>query len=88
MSSESGDLERVRRWHRERALDAANKLENLLPHLREVVNLMRDGKGPGARPYALLYEARRELSRIVSPLGAGQPNRSGYDWHPMTEEDA
>lgn len=65
---------------RGRTLAAADRLEELLPHLREVVNLVRAGEGPGARPYALLYETRRELSRIVATLGAGLPSRSGYDW--------
>lgn len=85
-SSESPRLIELIQRHREGALIAADRLEELLPHLREVVNLVRASTGPGRRPYALLYEARRRLSRIVAPLGAGQPNPSGYDWDPPTEE--
>jgi len=61
-------------------LAAADRLEELLASYREVVNLIREGH---ERPYALLYEARRELGRVVATLGAGLPAASGYDWDPV-----
>lgn len=70
-----------RRWVREqfepKAIRAASELERLIPHLKDIVVDIRNGYG---RPYALVYEARRELSRIVAKLGAGTPARSGHDW--------
>lgn len=62
---------------RTRELAAADRLEELLVDYREVVNLIRSGH---PRSYALVYEARRELSRVVAKLGVGVPTPSRYDW--------
>lgn len=60
-----------------KALRAADDLEELLIHLREIVNEIRDGT-VGA--YGAVYEARTRLSRIVAGLGAGVPAKSGHVW--------
>lgn len=58
---------------KEMNLKAANELEDLLPHLRDIVNEIREGT---IDSYASLYEARARLTKILSPLGAGVPSRT------------
>jgi hypothetical protein len=62
---------------RELDLAAAARLEDLLPHMREIVGEIRTGK---VEAHAAIYEARRELSRIVVMVGAEIPKPSGHDW--------
>lgn len=60
-------------------IDAANKLEEMLPHLKEIVREIRDGE---VDAYAALYDARRRLGYIVAATGAGAPaaDRTRHDW--------
>lgn len=50
----------------------ANELEDMLPHLREIVNEIREGE---INAYRALYEARQRLSKIVARGGAGIPSK-------------
>lgn len=60
-------------------IDAANKLEEMLPHLKEIV---REIRNHDVDAYATLYDARRRLGRIVASLGAGIPTKDcvTHDW--------
>lgn len=67
--------------NRDKVVAAANRLEELAPILKEMVVDFRDGTEPD--PYASVYWLRRELTRIVSGLGYGQPSLTRFadgDW--------
>jgi len=49
---------------------AADKLEELLPEMRELINRIRHGC---PAPYAEVYHLRREIGRVVANLGVGVP---------------
>jgi len=57
---------------REKEMKAASDLENLVPAIKEMVSRIHDGTEN--QPYSAVYWLRREMSRIVATLGAGQPN--------------
>lgn len=67
----------------ERFIGAANRLEELVPHTKEIVQLLRDG-GPhtySGEAYAQVYELRREISYVVRVLGADVPSKpSTRNW--------
>jgi hypothetical protein len=69
---------RVTTSHAE-ALRAADELEELLGHLREIVHEVRYRR---VDAYATLYDARFRLSRLVRSLGAGDPavTLRRHDW--------
>lgn len=67
----------------DRFLKAANRLEELVPHMKEIIQLLREG-GPHVRngeAYAQVYELRREVGYIVRTLGVGVREPSTRDWN-------
>jgi hypothetical protein len=64
---------------RELALEAADKLEDFLAHMTTIVGEIYENR---IDAYATLYRARRQLTDIMRPLGAGEPSRQlrVHDW--------
>jgi alkylated DNA nucleotide flippase Atl1 len=60
-----------------KSMQASHELEEMLPHLREIVNEIREGR---VNAYGALYEARHRLGLITRNLGAGIPKTSGHNW--------
>lgn len=56
----------------QRDMQMSHELEDMLPHLREIVNEIREGK---IDAYAALYDARSRLGKIVAKGGYGTPSR-------------
>jgi len=52
----------------EKALRAANELEDLVPELRDLIEILRKGT-PNA--YAHVYNFRKKVSQVVSRMGMG-----------------
>lgn len=50
---------------------AADRLEELLPELREMINRLRHGC---PAPYAEVYAFRKEINAVVGKMGAGVPS--------------
>lgn len=63
---------------REREIAAANRLEALVPAIKEMVIQLRDGTEK--QPYSAVYWLRREISRVVATLGAGTPNTATVEY--------
>lgn len=65
--------------NRDTAMRMSHELEDMLPHLREIVNEIREGE---IDAYRALYEARARLSKIVARGGAGVPSAlvKGHKW--------
>jgi hypothetical protein len=55
---------------RSREIEAADRLEELIPDLRQLVADLRDGKGMA---YARVYHFRRRVGQVVASLGSGYP---------------
>lgn len=56
---------------------AADQLEELLPHLRALVNEIREGH---VDAYGNLYEARRRLGKIVNACYTERRATRWHDW--------
>jgi hypothetical protein len=56
---------------RQKEIEAANALEDLVPELKEIIKDLRDGTTQ--QPYALVYHFRTSIGRIVAMLGTGHP---------------
>lgn len=57
---------------RQKEIDAANKLEELIPEMKQLVIDLRNGTD---KPYTRIYHLRTKLSRIVATLGVGYPGK-------------
>lgn len=60
---------------RDQQIKAADGLEELIPAMKEIVRLLRQGQAP-SKAYALVYEFRKRVGRNVAALGAGLPDSS------------
>lgn len=60
-------------------VEVANKLEELIPAIKEMIVRLRTGEE--SQPYAAVYWLRRELSHEVAKLGAGAPNTKNVERH-------
>lgn len=60
-------------------LVTADRLEDLLFHMREIVHELRDGQ---VDAYATLYDARQRITWLLRALGTGEPSRllRRHDW--------
>lgn len=71
-------LRRVTTSHTE-AERAADRLEDLLPHLGELITEVRLRR---VDAYASLYDLRRRVTWVLRDLGSGEPARTlrRHDW--------
>lgn len=60
---------------REKDLKAADELENLIPYMKEIVNVIRDDYPNPGDSYALIYDLRYRIGKIVATLGFDVPSR-------------
>lgn len=62
---------------------AADRLEELVPHVKEIIQNLRtaDPDEHWSVAYAEVYELRREIGYVLRDLGWGVPKPSDRNWH-------
>jgi hypothetical protein len=58
----------------QKVVKASADLEDLAAELRDIINEMRQRPTDTAYAYALTYNFRTDLGRVVASLGAGKPS--------------
>lgn len=62
---------------REKEVDAASRIEELMIMAKEMILRLRLGQEP--HPYAAVYWLRRELGYVVATLGVGVPDTTDVE---------